>query len=66
MSKCIKCERELKTNEVGLHKRLINRGDDNCMCLSCMSAYFGCSEELLREKIVHYRNQGCALFVDED
>ena len=66
MAKCVNCERDLTTNEIGLHKRLINKGaTSDFMCISCLAKYFGCTEELLREKIAHYRNQGCVLFVDE-
>ena len=65
MAKCVKCERELKTNELGLYKRLIDREGKTPLCLTCMSEYFGCTEELLKEKIAQYVSQGCALFVDE-
>ncbi len=66
MTNCEKCKKVLSVNEIGLYKRLINRGADSFMCITCLSKYFGCTEELLREKIVHYRNQGCTLFTDED
>ncbi|MBE6582854.1 MAG: hypothetical protein E7648_06300 [Ruminococcaceae bacterium] len=66
MAKCQKCEKELSGNEIGLHKRLISRAADSYMCITCLSKFFGCTEELLKEKIVHYRNQGCTLFTDED
>ncbi|MBQ8254287.1 MAG: DUF2197 domain-containing protein [Clostridia bacterium] len=66
MAKCQKCEKELSANEIGLHKRLINRGADSYMCITCLARFFSCTEELLREKIVHYRNQGCTLFTDDN
>ena len=66
MAKCEKCEKELSNNEIGLHKRLINRGAKSFMCITCLSNYFKCDEELLRKKIVHFKNQGCLLFTDED
>lgn len=66
MSKCVCCSRELLQYEIGLHKKMINRGATEFMCLSCLSSYFNCSEELLLKKLEHFRNMGCMLFASED
>ena len=62
MSRCMKCGRELSPDEVGLHKKLINRGASEYMCMTCLAEFFGCSEELLKQKIAQFREMGCALF----
>lgn len=65
MALCERCSKPLSNNEIGLHKRMINRAAESYMCISCLAEYFKCDEELLRKKIVHFRNQGCTLFTDE-
>lgn len=62
MNQCIKCGRELVPDEIGLHKKLINRGASEYMCLSCLAQFFHCGEELLQKKIIQFRDMGCTLF----
>ena len=59
---CYQCSRPLTSDEIALHKRIINRGAASHLCLSCLAAYFECNEDLLRSKIEHFRNIGCTLF----
>ncbi len=63
---CTQCGRPLTADEVALHKRLINRGASAHLCLSCMAGYFGCQEDVLREKIAYFRRIGCLLFAREN
>lgn len=62
MDKCIKCKKELTRDEIGLHKRLMNRGDTEFMCKQCLAEYFSVSTELLDKKIEQFRDMGCTLF----
>ena len=62
MCNCIKCGRELTNDEIGLFKKLVNRGAEKFMCISCMSEYFEVSEEALRKNIKQYKEMGCTLF----
>lgn len=62
MSQCKECGRELDFDEIGLYKKLVNRGAASCMCIGCMSKLFECDEELLRKKIGHFKKMGCTLF----
>ena len=62
MAQCMKCARELTGDEIGLHMKMINRGAREYMCITCLSEYFHCSEELLRQKIEQFRENGCVLF----
>ena len=60
--RCMKCGRELDHNEVALTRKLINRGASEFMCLTCLAAHFNVTEDLLRDKIEHFKKQGCTLF----
>ena len=62
MAQCMKCARELTGDEIGLHKKMINRGSTEFMCLSCLAKYYDCEEELLIKKMEQFRAQGCMLF----
>ncbi len=59
---CMKCGRELVGDEVGMHKKLINRGATEYMCLTCLAAFYKCPEALLRTKMEQFRAMGCTLF----
>lgn len=66
MEECIKCGKPLSVNEIGLHKRLINRGAEEYMCKACLAKHFNVSAELLDEKIKMYIMQGCTLFSESE
>ena len=66
MKECIKCGKPLSVNEIGLHKRLINRGAEEYMCKACLAKHFNVSAELLDEKIKLYIMQGCTLFSESE
>ena len=66
MARCKECGRELTCDEVGLHKKLINRGSTEFMCINCLGAFFHCEESLLRAKIEQFREQGCMLFAPKE
>lgn len=61
MSTCIKCGRELCGNDIGLTKKLINRGATDFFCIDCLAEKFDCSRELLEEKIKQFKSSGCTL-----
>ena len=62
MNRCKTCGRTLTADEIGLTKKLINRGATDFFCLTCLAQTFACSEALLLEKIEQFRRQGCSLF----
>ncbi len=62
MPKCMKCGRTLTYDEIGIHKKMINRGAEEFFCLTCLAESTGSTEERLRERIEHFRKQGCLLF----
>ena len=62
MSSCKKCGKELTGNDIGLTKKLINRGSVKFMCIDCIAEKFNCPRELLEEKIEQFKAAGCTLF----
>ncbi|MEA4833295.1 MAG: hypothetical protein VB118_11870 [Oscillospiraceae bacterium] len=62
MTLCKKCAKELEHDEIAIYKRMVDRGASEFLCVKCMAEYFGVTEELIREKIEHFRRQGCTLF----
>ena len=59
---CMKCGRKLTYDEIGLHKKLINRGSTEFMCISCLGEKFGATEQDLRHMIDYFKKSGCTLF----
>ena len=62
MTNCKKCGKELSGNDIGLTKKLINRGSTEFLCINCIAEKFDCSKELLEEKIKQFKESGCTLF----
>lgn len=63
MSQCKNCKRNLVPDEIGLTKKLINRGTTEFYCIDCLAGIFNCDVPLLQKKIEQFKKQGCALFV---
>ncbi len=66
MENCIVCGKELTALDIGAHKKFINRGSREYMCKTCLSEHLKVPEELLDQKIEHFRRQGCTLFSKND
>ncbi len=62
MSNCKKCGKELSGNDIGLTKKIINRGSTEFLCIDCIAEKFDCTKELLEEKIKQFKESGCTLF----
>lgn len=60
---CKDCGKELKKDEVGLHKKVIDANAKEFLCLHCMSEYLDCNIEDLLIKIEEFKEQGCTLFM---
>ena len=61
-ARCRRCGSTLSKDEIALTRKLINRGATEYFCLSCLAAHFQVTEDLLREKIIQFREMGCTLF----
>ncbi len=59
---CISCGEELKSDDVGFHKKMVNRGAQEFMCIPCLCEYYGISVEKAHEMIERFRSEGCMLF----
>ena len=59
---CRNCGRKLTGDEIGIYKRMVNRGATDFLCASCLSSYFHIEEAMIYEKIEHFRAMGCTLF----
>lgn len=62
MALCKDCGRTLMADEIGLTQKMVNRGATEFMCITCLSKFFSCEEELLFRKIEEFRALGCMLF----
>lgn len=60
---CIKCGKVLDRDDIGAHKKFINRGDGEFLCITCLAEYFQVSENLVRQKVEEFKKAGCLLFV---
>lgn len=60
--KCKKCGKLLYCDEIGLYKKLINRGATEFLCKKCLSEELNISVEKFDEMIARWKKQGCSLF----
>lgn len=63
MSACMQCGKQLTYNEIGAHKKFINRGSREFLCKVCLAAKLDITVEDIDEKIEQFKRQGCTLFV---
>ncbi len=59
---CIKCGTKLRRLDIGLYKKMINRGAEEFMCVDCLSEKIGVPKEQLLEKAEQFKKMGCILF----
>ena len=62
MALCKKCQKVLSRDEEGLYRKMMEMEPQEFLCIECLAEYFGCTVELLQQKIEHFRNLGCFLF----
>ena len=63
MEHCKICGRELDRDEIGLTKKLINRGATEFLCMTCLAEKFDMTEAECQTLIDHFREAGCHLFL---
>ncbi len=59
MASCMQCGKELTHNEIGAHRKFINRGAEQFYCKQCLAAHLGVTPERIDEKIEQFKRQGC-------
>ena len=57
------CGRELTSDEIAIYRRMVNRAASEYLCISCFAREFSVTEELIRQKIRHFKEMGCTLFL---
>ena len=62
---CEKCGQSLTGDEIGLYRKLVNRGARSYLCKICLAKKFGCDTALLDEKTAQFKRMGCVLFTGE-
>ena len=60
--RCTGCGSALTKDEIALHKKLVNRGATESLCIRCLASQFGVDTESLYGKITQFRLTGCTLF----
>lgn len=63
MNTCMRCGKELTYNEIGAHKKFLNRADTRFLCRECLAEKLDVPAEEIDRKIEQFRQQGCTLFV---
>ena len=62
--KCMRCGKELKSDEIALYRKLIWREASEYLCIQCLAGDLSSTPERLRELIIYFRTkQKCCLFV---
>ena len=60
--RCKACGTPLTRDDIGAHKKLINRGASSFLCIPCLARHFSVEESLIRQKVEEFRKSGCTLF----
>ena len=60
---CIRCGAPLSRDEIGLTKKLINRGCTEFLCYACLAKHFQVTTDELHHKVQEFREMGCTLFI---
>ena len=63
---CEKCGAKLGNDEIGLTRKLVNRGIEKFWCLACLGEHFGLGADELLGMIERFRRQNCGLFARGD
>lgn len=59
---CMECGAPLTWDEIGLHKKIVNRGAQTFRCKKCQCAHFHMSEADADKMIANFRAAGCHFF----
>ena len=59
---CFQCGKTLERDEIGLYKKLVNRGARTYLCKPCLAAKFKMTEDDCDTLIAHFKEAGCSMF----
>ncbi len=66
MARCIGCGRPLDADDIGAHRKFVDKMAEEFLCIPCIAAEMKCTEDFLIEKIEFLRKKGCKLFVPKN
>lgn len=61
-ARCIRCGAFLTRDDIGLTRKMVNRGATEFLCIPCLAHHFELPEPVLRDKIREFKAMGCTLF----
>ena len=60
---CRQCGGPLGSDDIAIYRKLVDRGAEDFLCISCLADYFKCPKEEIEKRIRWYRESGqCTLF----
>ena len=60
---CCKCGHAITDKDIiSINKKLLGARTKRFMCLKCLAAFFGTTEDVLRGRIEDLKDSGCPLF----
>ena len=59
---CYRCHKKLERDEIGLHRKLVNRGAREYLCKTCLAAHFKMTIEDCDTLIANFKEAGCSMF----
>lgn len=62
MKSCVECGTKLTKDEIALNKKLISKNTKEFLCLDCLSCFLNTDREILVDKIIQFKEEGCTLF----
>lgn len=64
MARCMQCGKELTHNEIGAHRKFINRGAEQFFCKQCLAEHLGVTPERIDEKLNFLSARGARCLSD--
>lgn len=63
MALCRQCGAPLGGDDIAIYKKLVNRGAQEFLCISCLADFFQVPREEIEKRIRYYKESGtCVLF----
>ena len=62
MADCRECGKLLKSDEVAIYRRMINREAEDNLCRECLAKFLGVPPAFIDERIAYFKRIGCVLF----
>ena len=60
---CMECGGELLSDDISIHRKLIQRNAEEFYCIDCLAKRFKCTRTDVEKLIAYYRESGeCTLF----